>query len=73
MDPSSPFGGNGQTVQDQLDQLAQQNAAIRGSGQQVEALFPAMTEQDFISYKDRWRLFGEDAAMRWVIGKYGPP
>jgi hypothetical protein len=30
-----------------------------------------MTEQDWISYKDRWRNFGEEAAGRWLINKYG--
>ena len=36
-----------------------------------EALLPKMTEQDWISYKDRWRNFGEEAAGRWLINKYG--
>jgi RNA polymerase sigma factor (sigma-70 family) len=71
MDPSSPFGSEGQTVQDQLDQLNKQNAAIRELSQKVESLLPMMSEQDWINYKDRWRVFGEDAAFRWVIGKYG--
>ena len=30
-----------------------------------------MTDQDWMSYKERWKLFGEEAAARWVIGKYG--
>lgn len=29
LDPNTPFGANGQTVQDRLDQLAQQKAAIK--------------------------------------------
>lgn len=71
MDPNSPFGSDGQTVQDQLDQLAQQKAALQELNAQVEPLFPLMSDQDWISYKDRWRLFGEEPAMRWVISKYG--
>jgi RNA polymerase sigma factor (sigma-70 family) len=71
MDPSSPFGGDGQTVQNQLDQLNKQNAEIREMSQKVESLLPMMSEQDWINYKDRWRVFGEDAAFRWVLGKFG--
>src|SRR5208337_2673452 len=34
MDPNSPYGDNGQTVQDQLNQLAQQRATLKGLVQQ---------------------------------------
>ena len=71
MDPNSPYGGNGQTVQDRINQLAQQNAALNELNRQVEPLLPTMSDQDWISYKDRWRVFGEEAAMRWVLSKYG--
>jgi RNA polymerase sigma factor (sigma-70 family) len=30
-----------------------------------------VSDQDWISYKDRWRSFGEEAALRWMVGKYG--
>jgi len=71
MDPNSPYGSAGQTVQNRLDQLAQQDAKIRQLSQQTDALHSRMTEQDWISYKDRWRNFGEEAAGRWLINKYG--
>jgi hypothetical protein len=31
-----------------------------------------VSEQDWISYKDRWRSFGEMEALRWLTSKYGP-
>src|SRR6185369_1487841 len=71
MDANSPYGNDGRTVKDRLDQLTQQNAEIRRLAQQTEALQSRMTEQDWISYKDRWRNFGEEAAGRWLINKYG--
>ena len=71
MDPAGPYGNDGQTVQDHLTQLETQNATLRNLSQQVESLLPMLTDQDWISYKDRWRVFGEDGAFRWVIGKYG--
>jgi hypothetical protein len=71
MDPNSPYGGDGRTVKDRLDYLAQESAEIRKLAQQTEALQPMMSDQDWISYKDRWRVFGEEAAARWLVGKYG--
>ena len=70
IDPTSPYDAGG-TVKDRLDQLAQQNTGLRQLAKQTEALMPRMTDQDWISYKDRWRNFGEEAAGRWLINKYG--
>ena len=71
MDPNSPFGGNGQTVQDQLDQIVQQKAAFNELWKQAEPLMPTMSAQDWISYTDRRKIFGEVAALQWVVSKYG--
>ena len=70
MDPNSPFGNGGQTVKDQLDELTRQRAAIRELTSQFDGLQHRMSDQDWISYKDRWRAFGEMAALRWMIGKH---
>ena len=72
MDPNGAFGANGLTVQNRIDQLAQQRAAIRELGQQADPLWQSMSEQDWISYHNRSAAFGEEAAMRWLVGKYGP-
>jgi len=71
MDPNSPYGGNGQTVQDQLNQMAQQKAAINELWKKAEPLMPTMSDQDWISYTDRRKIFGEVAAWQWVVSKYG--
>jgi RNA polymerase sigma factor (sigma-70 family) len=71
MDPNLPYGVGGQTVQQRLQELAEQRARITEVGQQFDALTPRLTEQDWISYRDRWRTFGEEAALKWLIGKYG--
>jgi len=71
MDPSSPYGSDGQTVQDRLNQLAQKNAEMKELNAQLEPLLPNLSNQDWISYKDRWRVFGEESAIRWVVNKYG--
>ena len=71
MDPNSPYGGNGQTVQDQLNQLAQQKAAMQQLFQQADPLRQTMSDQDWITYTDRRMLFGEIAAAQWIVSKYG--
>jgi RNA polymerase sigma factor (sigma-70 family) len=71
MDPASPYGDTGQTVQDQINQLAQQRTAMMDLGAQFGAVSPMMTDQDWINYRDRESAFGQEAAQQWAIGKYG--
>lgn len=71
MDPNSPYGQSGQTVQDQLNQLTQNRAAIQDLTQQAESLMPTMSDQDWITYTNRRLIFGEVAALQWVVSKYG--
>ena len=71
MDPNGAYGVTGQTVQDRINQLAQQRAAFKELGQQADPLWQGMSDQDWISYHNRSAAFGEEAAMRWLVGKYG--
>lgn len=71
MNPQSPYGINGQTVQDQINALEQQNASARELGQQASALLPSLSDQDWIIYKNRWLMLGLQNANQWVVGKYG--
>ena len=73
MDPNSPYGGNGQTVQDQLDQLLQQRAALKALEQQAAPLVEAMSDQDWISFVDRFKSSGGVAANQWLVSKQGQP
>jgi hypothetical protein len=71
MEPGSVYDSTGQTVQERLHQLNEQRAAARTLATQAEPLWPQLTESDWVSYRSRSMLFGEMAAMRWVVGKYG--
>jgi hypothetical protein len=71
MDPNSPYGDSGQTVQDRLNQITQQYAALQQLVLQAEPFRQTMADQDWISYTDRLKTFGEEAALRWVLSKYG--
>ena len=59
------------TGREGLDQITEYSDTLRTLNSRAESLFPQLSEQDWISYKDRWRVFGEQAALRWVIQKYG--
>ncbi len=71
MDPGSPYGGNGQTVQERLNQLNQQRTALKSLFDQGNPLLETMSDQDWISYIDRDKSYGEEAAMQWALGKFG--
>ena len=71
MDPNSPYGTAGQTVKGRVDELALQRRGIKELVQQFDSAQQKMSDQDWISYKDRWRAFGEEAALRWMVSKYG--
>jgi hypothetical protein len=71
MDPNSPYGDNGQTVRDRLNQAAQQYAALQKLVGQSEPFRQTMSDQDWIGYTDRLKTFGEEAALRWIYSKYG--
>ncbi len=71
MDPNSPYGPDGQTVQDRITQLRQRRTAIKGLYQEAAPLLGSLSEQEWAAYTDRVRYFGEPAALQWVAGKYG--
>src|SRR6185437_561559 len=71
MDPNSPYGSDGQTVQDRINQVLLQKTALQDRSSKVESIVPTMPEQDWISYRDRWLMFGEQNAEEWLINKYG--
>jgi hypothetical protein len=69
MDPNSSYGDSGQTVREVLDQLTQQKTEISTLFNENESLLQTMSDQDWISFTDRSRVFGEQAALRWLVNK----
>ncbi len=72
MDPASAYPDANETVQDRINQLARQRAAFRDLTQHSEPLWKALSDQDWISYHNRSATFGEEAALRWLVAKFGP-
>ena len=81
MDPNSPYGSIGQTVQNQLDALTQQMRALATPGMTIAdekllgvqegGLLPTLSDQELLNFSNRVKLFGEEAAVRWLVSKYG--
>jgi hypothetical protein len=71
MDPNNPYGDSGRTVQERLNQLTEQKAAIKTLFEQNSPVLEKMTDQDWISYIDREKISGEEAAWRWAVSKFG--
>jgi RNA polymerase sigma factor (sigma-70 family) len=71
MSPASPYGDTGETVQDRINELAQQKAALAQLARQVGPIMETMSDQDWISFNDRLMVFGEASAMQWLVAKNG--
>jgi hypothetical protein len=71
MDPGSSYGSEGQTVQDQINQINQTRANLRDLVEQATPWLPTMSDQDILNYENRRRAFGEVAALQWVVSKFG--
>jgi tetratricopeptide (TPR) repeat protein len=70
MSPNSSYGETGQAVQDRINQIAQQKAALRDLTQLIGPIMETMSDQDWISFNNRLMIFGEEPAMRWLANKY---
>ncbi len=71
LDPNSACG-DGQSIQERIQQLRQRRTAIRQLYQDAVPLLGSLNDQDWANYSERVRFFGEPAALQWVIGKYSP-
>jgi small-conductance mechanosensitive channel len=73
MDPNSQYDNNGETVQDELNQLTQEKATLKSTNNQFyDSILPEMSDQDLLTFEQRKLIFGETSAEQWAIGKYSP-
>jgi len=70
MDPAVPCGADGQTVQQRLDQLAQQKEAIHVVTSQADPLWRMLSDQDWIDYYAQLASSGEEMALQWLVSNY---
>jgi len=70
MDPNSPFGANGLTVQQQRESINMRRETLRELAKVLE-LLPNLPEQDLVVFFDRVKHFGDEPALRWLQNVYG--
>ena len=73
MDPASPYGTGGQTVQNRIDDLLQQRQTIKALNQTAEGLLAILPAQDLVTFFDRQMVFVESPTLQWLVAKYGKP
>ncbi|HWX19533.1 MAG TPA: hypothetical protein VN578_06465 [Candidatus Binatia bacterium] len=71
MAAAAPDAASGQAVQDQINALVQQRAAIRSmvSAVPMETWLPNATPEDVSAYFDRMRFSGEQKALQWLANR----
>lgn len=73
MDPSALYGDSGKTVQQQIAAIDEQRAAIRVLTKQSDAFQSTISDSELTGYFDRIRIFGERAAMQWLVDRHAQP
>lgn len=62
---------DGATPGERLQDLRQQRAALAELGQRFDAIKPALTDAEKMSFEERAKIYGETAAMHWVLQQHG--
>jgi hypothetical protein len=63
---------DGQTPAQVLQENKQQKVALRGMLTNFQAAYPSLTEGEMASYFQRSQIYGEAAAMQWVVQQHPP-
>jgi hypothetical protein len=71
LDPNTSYDFLGGQTPGQISQmLKQQKAALRELSINFQAAYPGMTEAELNTYSRRSQIYGETAAMQWVIQQH---
>jgi hypothetical protein len=71
MEPTSLYSTDGQTVQQRLDELAQQKEAIHVLTKQADPLWQTLSDQAWLDYHTQVAASGEGQALQWLVASYG--
>ena len=73
LDPNTSYDFlNGQTPAQVLQQLKVQKASNRELIGNFSTAYSLMTQEEMVNYAERVKIFGETAAMQWVIQQHPP-
>jgi tetratricopeptide (TPR) repeat protein len=69
MNPNASYADTGRTVKEQLDALTARRNSYRELTTKTDPILKTMSDEDLAHYYDRIKLYGDVAALRWVINK----
>jgi len=64
---------DGETPDQRLQELNQQKAMLNQLEKNFEAIQPGLTDAERVSFQERVKIYGEIAAMRWLLQQRGNP
>jgi hypothetical protein len=74
LDPNTGYGFlDGQTPAQKLAELKQQKADLSQLDKSFQAIAPNLTDAERVSFQERTKIYGEVAAMRWLVQQHGQP
>ncbi len=74
LDPNTSYDFlGGETPGQKLQELKQQKAMLSQLDKSFEAIQPGLTEVEKVSFQERVKIYGEVAAMRWLVQQHGIP
>jgi len=74
LDPSTSYDFlGGETPNQRLQEIKQQTATLDQLDKSFSAFEPSLTDAERISFVERTRIYGEIAAMRWLLQQHGNP
>jgi hypothetical protein len=71
LDPERNYEFLGGSVREHISQLDARRAAVKQDTQLFDTWMRNATDADFISYFDRFKIYGESSAMAWIRQRQG--
>jgi hypothetical protein len=74
LDPNTSYDFlDGETPTQRLEELKQQKAMLDQLDKSFQAIQPSLTAAEIVSFQERIKIYGEVAAMRWLLQQHGNP
>ena len=72
LDPNTSYDFlDGETQGERLRELGQQHAALTRLENSLNAIEPGLTDAEKVSFQDRVKIYGQIAAMNWLLRQRG--
>jgi hypothetical protein len=69
MSPNAVYGDTGRTVKEQLDALTARRNSYKELTTKTDPILKTMSDDDLAHYFDRIKVYGDAAALRWVMNQ----